>query len=196
MPRSLGGGDELVEVVDGAQLRVHRVVAALVAADRPRRPDVTRARPSRCCCGPCGAPCRSGESAAGRPRRSPSSRCAAGALAAVAKVPCTGLPLASQPPVDRGNSSYQEPKRASGRSTHTPYCSPRVTSSRSGYCVSSSSISGANAAPARVERVAGRRAARRRPSISGARPARGTPVAARSSSCAPTSRSLDNSASL
>ena len=54
------------------------------------------------------------------------------ALLAVAKVPCTGLPLPSVPPVDRGNISYHALNRASGRSTHTPYCSPRVTSSRSG----------------------------------------------------------------
>ena len=59
------------------------------------------------------------------------------ALVAVAKVPCTGLPLASHPPVDRGNISYHELNRASGRSTQTPYCSPRVTNSRSGYCSSS-----------------------------------------------------------
>ena len=31
-----GGGDELVEVLDRAQVGMHRVVAALVAADRPR----------------------------------------------------------------------------------------------------------------------------------------------------------------
>ena len=65
-------GDEVVEVVDGAQIRVDGVVAALVAADRPRRPHVCRARRSGCCCGPCGAPCRSGGSAAGTPRRIPS----------------------------------------------------------------------------------------------------------------------------
>ena len=35
------------------------------------------------------------------------------ALAAVANVPCTGLPFLSQPPVDRGNISYQALKRAS-----------------------------------------------------------------------------------
>ncbi len=34
------GGDEVVEVVDGAQLGMNGVVAALVAADRPRRPHV------------------------------------------------------------------------------------------------------------------------------------------------------------
>ncbi len=43
-------------------------------------------------------------------------------LAAVANVPCTGRPELSQPPVDRGNISYQEANRAAGRSTHTPNC--------------------------------------------------------------------------
>ena len=70
--------------------------------------------------------------------------------AAVAKVPCTALPSASQPPVERGNISYHEPKRASGRSTQTPNCSPRVTISRSGYAPSNSSISGASASAVRV----------------------------------------------
>ena len=40
----LDRGDELVEVGDRAQLRMHRVVAALVAADRPRRSDVAGRR--------------------------------------------------------------------------------------------------------------------------------------------------------
>ena len=71
------------------------------------------------------------------------------ALVAVAKVPCTGLPELSQPPVDRGKNSYHELKRASGRSTQMPYASPRVMSSRSGYCSTSSVTSGDSAAPAR-----------------------------------------------
>ncbi len=39
-----GCGDEFVEVVEAAELRVDRVVAALVAADGPRRSDVLRHR--------------------------------------------------------------------------------------------------------------------------------------------------------
>ena len=35
-----GGRDEVVEILDGAQLRMDRVMAALVAADRPWRTDV------------------------------------------------------------------------------------------------------------------------------------------------------------
>ena len=34
------------------------------------------------------------------------------------KVPCTGLPSVSQPPVDRGKNSYHEPYRARRRSPH------------------------------------------------------------------------------
>ena len=116
------------------------------------------------------------------------------ALVAVANVPWTGLPLLSQPPVDRGKNSYHEPNRASGRSTHTPYCSPRVSTSRSGYCSSSSTTSGASAAPARVNGSPGSRS-RAAASKSGSRSLRGVPAAARSSSRAPTSRSLDSSAS-
>ena len=62
----------------------------------------------------------------------PMSAMRAERAAAVVKVPCTGLPSASQPPVERGNISYHALKRASGRSTQTPHCSPRVTMSRSG----------------------------------------------------------------
>ena len=119
-----------------AQLRVDR------RRGRPRRcrsPTVSRrrwVRRSRCCCGPCGAPCRSDGSAAGRPRRSPSWRCADSVLGGGCEGAVTGLPLASQPPVDRGNISYHALNRANGRSTQTPYCSPRVTNSRSGYCSS------------------------------------------------------------
>ncbi|CAG7261672.1 hypothetical protein PICSAR26_03906 [Mycobacterium avium subsp. paratuberculosis] len=38
-----GPGDERVEILDGAQIRVDGVVAALVAADRPRRAHIRRA---------------------------------------------------------------------------------------------------------------------------------------------------------
>ena len=83
------------------------------------------------------------------------------AAVAVAKVPCTGFPSASQPPVERGNISYHEPKRASGRSTQTPNCSPRVTSSRSGNSSSSSSTSGDSASAVRVTGSPGRAQRRR-----------------------------------
>ena len=148
------GGDELVEVGDRAQLRMHRVVAAFVAADRPRRADVTGR-------GRGGVVAALSVHLADRVDRRQVDhveahlRDARQAAAAVAKVPCTGLTLASQPPVERGNSSYQDPKLASGRSTQTPYCSPRVTSSRSGYCVRSSSISGVNAGRGAGNRIAG-----------------------------------------
>ena len=92
-----------------------------------------------------------------------------------------------------GTSRTTTPNRASGRSTHTPYCSPRVTSSRSGYCVSSSVDLGCQRRAGAGERVAGlaqrgRRLQQRIALLRGARPA-----AARSSSRAPISRSLDSS---
>ena len=188
-------GDEVVEVVDGAQARDEW------RRGRPRRcrspTAIRRLRERRweSCCGPCDVPCRSGGSAAGTRRRTPSRRCAEGRAAAVAKVPCTGLPSASQPPVERGNISYHEPKRASGRSTQTPYCSPRVTSIPQrigGRAVRRSRVP----VPARCASPGhrGSAARRRRPAaVRGA--ARGTPVAARSNSAAPTNRSLDSSVS-
>ena len=94
------------------------------------------------------------------------------AFAAVANVPCTGLPFLSTPPVDRGKISYQALKRAAGRSTQTPYCSPRVIWSRSGYCASSSPTSADSAAPARVNGSPGLRSSSAA-SISGSRSVRG-----------------------
>ena len=55
-----GRGHEVVEVVDGAELRMDGVVPAGRGADGPRRPDVLRLRRRRSCCGPCGSPRRSG----------------------------------------------------------------------------------------------------------------------------------------
>ena len=57
------------------------------------------------------------------------------ALVAVANVPCTGCPVRPTRRWTGGTTRTSELNRASGRSTQTPYCSPRVTSSRSGYCV-------------------------------------------------------------
>ena len=50
----VGAGHERVEVLEGAEVGVHGVVAAVLRADRPRRPGVGRARGRGCCCGPCG----------------------------------------------------------------------------------------------------------------------------------------------
>ena len=68
----------------------------------PGRSGRRRAR----CCGPCGWCGRSGGSAAGRRRRS---------RARPARGSCRSTP--SSPPHERGNSSYQAPKRARTRST-------------------------------------------------------------------------------
>ena len=61
--------------------------------------------------------------------------------AVVSHVPWTGLPIASTPPVERGNNSYQELTSASRRSTRMSATGPRVTSSRSGYSASTSRTS-------------------------------------------------------
>ncbi len=116
------------------------------------------------------------------------------ALVAVANVPWTGLPFLSQPPVDLGNISYHALNRASGRSTHTPCCSPRVINSRSGYSASKADTSGDSAAPARVNGSPGARNSCAA-SISGSRSLRGTPAHARSNNRAPISRSLESSTS-
>ena len=60
-----GRRDEVVEVLDGAQVGVDGVVAALGRADRPGHPDVVRRPRTGCCWGPCGRWCRWGGSAAG-----------------------------------------------------------------------------------------------------------------------------------
>ncbi len=67
-PVVAGRGDEPVEVVDrpevGGGWRRGRLRRCRWPTATPRR----RVRPSRCCCGPCGAPCRSDEWAADTPR--------------------------------------------------------------------------------------------------------------------------------
>ena len=162
MPRSPCGGDEVVEVVDGAQTRDgwrrgRPPRCRWPTAIRRRRARLSREllRPLRCTL-PIGW-------IGGRYTTSkPILAMRGSASAAVANVPCTGLPLASQPPVDRGNISYHELNRASGRSTQTPYCSPRVTSSRSGYCCQQlGRPPGASASAVAGQRVTGRAQRRR-----------------------------------
>ena len=83
-----------------------RLVAALGGPDRPRAAGVVWIGAAGRCCGPCGWCARSGGSAAGRGRRSRARRTA-------------GAPHGPprSPPQERGNSSYQAPKRARTRST-------------------------------------------------------------------------------
>ena len=102
------GRDERAEVLVGAELGVDRVVAPGLVADRVRAAGVARLGRRGCCCGPCGWCGRSGGSAACRGRRSRARRCSG---------PAPATPL--KPPHERGKSSYQEPKRASVRSTST-----------------------------------------------------------------------------
>ena len=141
-----GGGDEVVEVVDRAQLRVHGVVAALVAADRPRRADVLGRGGDRVVAALAvhladrmdRRQVHHVEAHLGDARQ----RLRRGGERAVHR-----LALLVHPPVDRGNISYHALKRAAGRSTQTPYCSPRVIRSRNGYSSSSRSTSSDSAAP-------------------------------------------------
>src|SRR5690606_21538112 len=115
--------------------------------------------------------------------------------AAVAKVPCTGLPSASRPPVERGKNSYQEPKSARVRSTSTWWAGPRVTSSRSGWLRRISAISAEKAGATRAGSWSSPRsavAAARSFSNSALR----TVWASRSNSLAPISRPLARSAAL
>ena len=107
--------DEAIEVVERAEPGLDRRVAARLAADRPRAAGIVRARRRACCCGPCGSCGRSGGSAAGRGRRSPSPRC----RAAAPRPRRTCALRVGSVPAERGNISYQAPKRARSRSTVT-----------------------------------------------------------------------------
>ena len=61
--RAAAGIDEAAEVVERAELGMHRVVAALPAADGVGAARIVRARPSANCSCPCGWSCRSDGSA-------------------------------------------------------------------------------------------------------------------------------------
>ena len=103
-------GDEVVEVLEGAEVGVDRVVPAVGRADGVRGCRGRRGRRRGCCCGPCGRSCRSGGSASGRRRRNPCRRwrAAAGRGPERAGDPRAGL-LVAVAPSDRGKISYQAP---------------------------------------------------------------------------------------
>ena len=162
MPELVGPRHEGVEVLDRAEVGVDRVVAALGAS---RSPTASRRRPARgsgCCSGPCGWSCRSGGSAAGRRRRSPSRRPRAAAPWRSGTCPDRSTP--SLGPARRPRSAGRtrtscrrapargRPTAASGR------CA--VTKSRSGCSARVARTSGASAAASRAgtgrERVAQR----------------------------------------
>lgn len=74
--------------------------------------------------------------------------------AAVRKVPLTGAePGSTTAPSERGNISYQEPKRARLRSTSSGSAFAEVTSSRYGRRASAASTAGASAAAWRASTV-------------------------------------------
>ena len=114
MPAVAGGGDQPVEVVDRPQVGVDGGVTAVAAGRWPRGCPGRRARRSAPRPGPCGWSPRSGGSAAGRARRSPSGPRTSRRHTAPARVPGTSGATA-----DRGKNSYQAPKRDRSRSTRT-----------------------------------------------------------------------------
>ncbi len=114
-PQALRGLHEAAEVLERAELRVHRGVAALGRRRWPTGcPDRRGPRPARCP-GPCARCGRWDGSAAGRRRRSP----CAGSRAAGrrSRRRCRGGRATR--PCERGNSSYHAAKAAAGRSTTT-----------------------------------------------------------------------------
>ncbi len=132
--------------------------------------------------GPCGRRCRSGGSAAGTPRRSPSRRPRAAARPRCGRCPSAAAgPARTTAPSERGNSSYQEPYSARSRSTCSGIGREELTSSRSGWRSSASVTSGASAAACRA---AGARPVSRSASTAASTAGRpsffGTPAAARS----------------
>ena len=111
------------------------------------------------------------------------------------KVPWSRLPSSSKPPLERGKNSYQEPKRASRRSTRTLRVLPRVSSSRSGCSSRMPRVSSDRAGETRARSSASERS-------DWATPRRcerytvAAPAAARSNRRAPISRSLASSSSV
>ncbi len=112
--------------------------------------------------------------------------------AAVAKVPCRGVPSSFQPPVERGKNSYQEPNSARSRSTTAVYAFPRVTSSRRGLARRISVMSAAKAGAIRSASGRSERSAAATASRAG-RLGRGAVLAAFSNSRAPISMSFARS---
>ena len=70
-PVVLRRGDQRAEVVERAELRMHRIVPALGTADRIGTAHDRPVRRAARCCGPCGWSCRSDGSAGNTARRSP-----------------------------------------------------------------------------------------------------------------------------
>ena len=192
-----GAVDERVEVRPGCPVRGgRRVVPAVGRADRPRRAHVAGGSGSgidaRCWA-------LAVHRADGVDRRQVDHVEAhrgdpVQLLAAVTKVPCTGRPASSRPPVERGKNSYQDPNSARGRSTYTCCGRPRVISSRTGRSAMIAWTAGrgrGRRAPAAAATCRAARSPRRTAGRGWARSAGRRPT--RCSSRAPTSRSLASS---
>ena len=107
-PELAGARHEAVEVVERAQLGVDRGVTTLGPTDRPGAARIGGRSPRGRCCAPSGWWCRWGGSAGGTRRRSRDRR----SRAAPRRTP-------SNPPNDRGKSSYHAPNAARVGSTIT-----------------------------------------------------------------------------
>ena len=169
-PELAGAGDEPPEILERAELRVQRLVAAFGGADGPRAADVLGRRPRACCCGPCAARGRSGGSAAGRARRSPSSR----RTRAAPRNRAACRARRARSPHERGNISYHAPNRARTRSTTSGNSVGCVVARlRSGWRIATAASSSSIASA----RSAGSAAAARRRCAHAARRWRSSPVA-------------------
>ena len=111
-PCSAAACAQMLEILERAEFRMDRVVAALRRADRVGAAGIVRRRASACCCGPCGSCARSGGSAGNTARRSPCRGCAAGG--APRRGRCRAGVGSSL--IERGNTSYQLANPAAVRS--------------------------------------------------------------------------------
>ena len=143
------GGDELVEVGDGAEVGCTASwppSSLPIAHGDPTSPGsavTALLRPLRCTL-PIG--CTGGRYTTLKPI----SAMRGSAAAAVRNVPCTGQPWLSQPPVERGTSHTRRcTGPADDRPRHRTGCR-EVTNSRKGYCQSRSVTSWDSASAARA----------------------------------------------
>ncbi len=110
-----GARDEVAEILVGAQIGVDGVVATLVRPDRPGGPDVVGPA-TNALFGPFRLILPIGWIGGRYTTSNPMAAMRGRSAAAVAKVPCRGVPSSFQPPVERGKNSYHEPNSARRRS--------------------------------------------------------------------------------
>ncbi len=140
----LRSGDEIAEVLLGAEFGVDGVVTALVGADRPGRPDVVRAGDEsvvRSLAVDLADRMDRGEVDDVESHRRDAWEIGGGRGEGAVPRGSVLVPA----PVDRGKNSYQEPNSARRRSTNAVNAFPRVTSSRRGWARRISVTSGEKA---------------------------------------------------